>query len=294
MSGNWQNRILNFEILPPKDVWEKIADQLDEEYQPADTMLSQKLHDYEITPPSIIFDNILENLTREEPAKPKGRIFAFPSRRVAIAAAVVGLSLVSLFYFLNSPSSSTANSTADILPVIPDKQSQGLVPRGNKNHDASQAPASKFEVASLNPDGNKKPTSAGNRNSRNNGNIKHVNLNPVLATNAAGTPISVSAPPIYDGNGNIIMDETLVSAPDDNYIIVTSPNGEQTKISRKFLKMLTVMNGGTDNYYANPENFFWKLRFEEWRSKLLQQASYIPTANNFLDIMDLKEMLQEN
>jgi hypothetical protein len=110
----------------------------------------------------------------------------------------------------------------------------------------------------------------------------------------AMTSISVTAPPIYDGNGNIIMDESLVSAPDDNYIIVTSPNGEQTKISRKFLKMLTVLNGGTTNYYMNSESFQWKMRFEEWRSKLLQQASYIPTANNFLDIMDLKEMLQEN
>ena len=90
------------------------------------------------------------------------------------------------------------------------------------------------------------------------------------------------------------MDESLVTAPDENYIIVTSPNGEQTKISRKFLKMLSVMNTGPYNNLMNAENFQWKLRFEEWRSKLLQQATYIPTANNFLDIMDLKELLEEN
>ena len=123
--------------------------------------------------------------------------------------------------------------------------------------------------------------------------MKNALVNRILPATEI-SPISVTAPPIYDDNGNIIMDVNLVSAPDENYIIVTSPNGEQTKISRKFLKMLCMMNGGIDYNYMNAENYQWKMRFEEWRSKLLQQASYIPTANNFLDIVDLKELLQEN
>ena len=290
MSPNWQYRIQKFEIHPPADAWEKISDKLEEEYDPSETLLSQKLHDFEIAPPSIVFDKIVENLKEEEPVAKQGKVFSIPFKRVAVAAAAIGLMIVSVLYFLNPRSASAPTSTADILPVVPGN-SKDLVERVEPKRQTTDT-QNQNSVASILSE--RSPRSGANGTSRNSStrtNIKQVNLNPVAATNAS---ISVNAPPIYDGHGNVIMDETLVSAPDENYIIVTSPNGEQTKISRKFLKMLCVMNGGSDNYYVNPENFFWKIRFEEWRSKLLQQASYMPTANNFLDIMALKEMLQEN
>ena len=64
MSGNWQNKILHFEISPPTEVWEKIADQLDEEYKAEDIVLSQKMEDYEIAPPAFIFENVLAEVNR--------------------------------------------------------------------------------------------------------------------------------------------------------------------------------------------------------------------------------------
>ena len=278
---------------PPTEVWEKIADQLDEEFKASDISLSQKIEDYEIVPPTFILDNVLAEVSARQSSPQRAKVFALPRRRIAIAAIVMGLIALATLYLLNPDfSSKTKSSTADILPAIPGASSPSPSIE-NKNNNGGSNALSDTEVSSLSPGADRKLVQSGSNNSRNTRGAKYAMMNRILPANAI-SPISVTAPPIYDKNGNIIMDESLVSAPDENYIIVTSPNGEQTKISRKFLKMLCMMNGSIDYNYMSYENYQWKLRFEEWRSKLLQQASYIPTANNFLDIMDLKELLQEN
>lgn len=287
MPDNFQHKIFHFDIQPPRDMWQKIADQLDKEYESGDVMISKKLHDYEIIPPAFIFDNVLAGLVTDQSIISPARVFTLPLKRVAVAAITIGLVIISVVYFLSPGSRTTQNSTANIIPSTAETPS---VPPTETDKRINNEQSSSSGIASLNQSSNKKFVQS---NARNRTGGKHVSLNPVLAASAI-SPISVNAPPIYDGDGNIIMDENLVSAPDENYIVVTSPNGEQTKISRKFLKMLCVMNSGPGSSYNNIESYLWKVRFEEWRSKLLQQASYIPTANNFLDIMDLKELLQED
>jgi hypothetical protein len=58
------------------------------------------------------------------------------------------------------------------------------------------------------------------------------------------------------------------------------------------------MNAGPseDDYFGimMKEGSLWKWLFDEWRKKLLYQDSFIPTATNFLDIMEMKEILHEN
>ena len=292
MSGNWQHKISQLDIPPPPEVWNKVAKQLDEEYDSGEVHLAQKLYDFEMSPPAFLLDKVMNETGADTVPARKAKIFTLPSKRVAIAVLIVGLVAVTLFYFVQPGSSpDTQESAATILPSLPRPQPGSSTLPGRNDIDP---PNSMREVqqSALDVPDERKPASRGSNDPGDSRNVKYASLGPVSANTIS--PISVSAPPIYDGNGNIIMDEDLVSAPDENYIIVTSPNGEQTKISRKFLKMLCVMNGGTDDYYINAENFEWKIRFEEWRSKLLQQGSYIPTANNFLGIMDFKELLQEN
>jgi len=36
-----------------------------------------------------------------------------------------------------------------------------------------------------------------------------------------------------------------------------------------------------------------KTQFEEWRNRILEQPAFIPTANNFFDIFELKDLIQE-
>ncbi len=123
-------------------------------------------------------------------------------------------------------------------------------------------------------------------------NTYQSNKNIVRAVSASQR-ISIAAPPIRDASGKIIMDINVISSPHDPYIKVTSPNGNQTKISNKFLHCLSYLNGDFSSTEINYEGRQWKTRFQEWRDKLLNEAAFIPAANNFFDIFELKEMIQE-
>ncbi|HUR11334.1 MAG TPA: hypothetical protein VM012_08190, partial [Flavitalea sp.] len=117
-----------------------------------------------------------------------------------------------------------------------------------------------------------------------------------VSTVAAISPISISAPLIRDATGNVVLDKQLLKAgSDDHYIKVTSPNGQQTRISDKFLEVLHYMNTqDNDNpLFENAERRQWKLRINEWKSKLLQQAGFFPSNNNFLGIMELKDLIED-
>lgn len=302
MSANFNHKVFNFEIVPPPEIWSKVAEQLDEEFKTDEIHLSQKMHDYEINPPASVFENLLfainkdlrDDSTKDIKDESPQKVFKLPVKRLVIAAAAIGIIAVTLFYLAKPDlSSESTNPTAEVTVPSSDSITSRPSTAGNVN-DATAQP-NQENVALVNPDKrvDKKPIFSSTRITRNVRNTRYASLASLLQTNSRRS-ISVFAPPICDGDGNIIMDEDLVSAPDENYIIVTSPNGEQTKMSRKFLKVLTIMNGGSQNVFFNTESFLFRARVEEWRSKLLQQASYIPTANNFLDIVDLKEMLQEN
>jgi hypothetical protein len=69
--------------------------------------------------------------------------------------------------------------------------------------------------------------------------------------------------------------------------VVTAPNGEHVRISSKFSDAVTSLIGG-DNV-----DYFWKSRFDSWKSKLMTNPSFIPSAGNFLDIAELKDLLKE-
>jgi hypothetical protein len=109
---------------------------------------------------------------------------------------------------------------------------------------------------------------------------------------------TVEAPLIRDANGQVILDKNLITSPDDCYITITSPNGEQTRISSKFLHIISTLNDDVEpqDYFdfMMQENSLWKIRFSEWKEKFMTQASLIPTATSFTDILELKDLLMEN
>jgi hypothetical protein len=89
------------------------------------------------------------------------------------------------------------------------------------------------------------------------------------------------------------MDLSVISKPNDPYITVTSPSGLQTRISNKFLHCLSYLNGNSSSSGISYEGQEWKTRFEEWRNKLLSEGAFVPAANNFFDIFELKALIEE-
>ena len=311
MAAELRHTLLNLEVTPPTVAWDVIASRLGTEFDAEEIQLAQKIDVFEIAPPADAWENIAGSIAddpEEVEATPVIKMRKPFRRWAAAAAAIVVLSLGG-WYILDNYS-------------VPDAQAT-LVPEAKANEtpgapEQQQQPAPKDELVNTEPDRpqprRKAPIVAAAKamdvsaaSYTNNlpevkpyipaGDLPHAGLQHIHSVSTTESP-SVEAPPIRDASGNIILDKDLIFAPDNNYIIVTGPNGEQTRISSKFLPLLSSLNANTEgldyfHFFLN-ENNIWKLRFDQWRDKMLKQASFIPTATNLLDLLELKEILQEN
>jgi hypothetical protein len=312
MAADLQHTLTNLEITPPSGAWNAIAIRLDTEFDAAEIKVAEKIADLELAPPAAAWANIEAGLEEEaatETAAP-AKIIRRPFRAWAAAAAAIVVIALGGWYYLNNntavesvvtkvPEAKTPSeqktvpgaavveydSTSSAVAVYerPLPRRSGTLLAGANRVKVSQA---NFQYEPIDEPGVELPD-----------NLPHSGLQNMRAVNASYSP-NVEAPPIRDADGNIILDKDLIFASDNNYIVVTGPNGEQTRISSKFLPLLGSLNGNLETldyfqFFLN-ENNIWKLRFNEWRDRMLRQSNFIPTATNLLDIMELKEFLQEN
>ena len=311
MSAKLKHTLTNLEVTPPDGAWPAIAARLDEEYDAGEAGIANRLYDWEAIPPANTFNNILTGLQQAPQAPGQRRAIVIPFRKIAIAAAVTGLLVTGGWYFLsnttnNEPGDNLAtvdNTTAPITggnnelpdndairPTQPSPVKINRPLRGNVNR----------QIAAYYTSADITPVNAGLAYNASGNYLPHANPEYAIRTAAAERAPNVAAPPIRDSEGNIILDVALINPDNDNYIIVTAPNGEQTRISARFLQMLSSMNADIKpsdyfEYFIMGENDSgWKIRFNEWRNKLLQQVNFVPAATNFLDILELKDMLEEN
>ena len=298
MSALLQNKLQQFEVAPPPAVWDKISSQLDNEFVPGDISVSSKLSNASLAAPADMWDKINAELnsfseqaisTHESNSAERNKTIPL-YRRIAIAAIMIGLLFTAGIYFLNSneagkemvntvpkrkaPTVVIDNTPPSLATITPPafvaRRIEYKAPK-KRNNNAAVIPAQSEEYTSV-------PEEA-----------------PLydLQTVSALQPVSVSGPPLRDNKGNIILDASLISNPEDEYIVITGPNGKQTKISSKFLSCLGYMNASPSSIDTDPRVLRCKTQFEEWRKKILAQPGFIPTANNFFDIFELKDMLQE-
>lgn len=309
MSPNLQHTLSNLELAPPPEAWKAIASRLDAEFDVQDSGIAQKLSDTALTPPPGSFDAIMTKMDAVSPA-PSGkpaRVVSMAYRRVAIVAAAVVLIALSAWYFMSSGSGTTPAAVPGIAVtddnnIIPEA-SASVVPSPVTQERITQARVIRRSPRMIRQYADVPPgmiTQAVYSPYENTGTdvpaLQHAGIDDLTPVNTINRP-NVPGPLIRDANGDVIIDRNLVVSPDNNYIIVTGPNGEQTRISAKFLDMLESMNAEEvpDGYFDMifRENTLWKSRFRQWRNKLLQQSTFIPSATNFLDLLELRDMLED-
>jgi hypothetical protein len=289
MPGSFHKRLQAHEEIPPASVWNKISKRLDEEFTASDNILSAKLDDLSVAPPASAWSNIATALEGERPGK------VIPLfRRIAVAVIVAGVVALGALYFLNSnnmhvlrqqqaaikrPPADTPSAVAS----APDVQTE------THSRKIAMASAPRAKHVSYSPKSISRPPQAEELPAPEFTNEGHT---PTLEPEQTLPDITVSAPPIKDKSGNIIMDLKLVSEPNQPYITVTSPSGNQTRLSNKFLNCLSYINDNS-GVYEDPQGAQCQSKFDRWREKLLTEAAFIPTATNFLDIFELKDILQD-
>src|SRR6185295_15813975 len=117
MSERLQNKMYDYEVTPPANLWEKIAAELDESELTHE--FPSKLYELEITPPPSAWNKINASLDAEVVESPKHKK-VFPIFRYAIVAAIIGLVALGSIQLLKSKSSGKEVVLRDKKPVSKD------------------------------------------------------------------------------------------------------------------------------------------------------------------------------
>lgn len=280
MADNLQNRLSKLEVEPPHNMWSAIAKELNDEA--IGLSLSSRLQSFEINPPANNFNAILAALKEEDEIKPApvvaGKLIDFNWRKVAVAASLITLTgtLVFFLFFNNAtPGKQQRVVTSVVKPTTPDNELAVIpTPIVVAQSEPVKSPA---EIIT-------RDTYIRTASNINNRSPRRM-IASSLITHDHEDKIEVTAPPIMDQWGNPILDRSLLVGNNASYITVTSPNGEQTRISVKFLDYVSKF------YDMTNQNDEWKQRFENWKTIMLQEASFTPAPGNFMDLLELKDIL---
>jgi hypothetical protein len=302
MAGSLQQRLQQHAELPPPGAWNRIAARLDDEYSPKDAKLSQKLEQASVEPPAHIWTNIAQELAPAT-VMPRTSVVPMIVRRTAYAAAVALLLIAASVYFLWPVSRETRQTPAltEVRPAPEKKGGDTAAPEPSATilqDTTTDSPA----VASDAPE--TRTRTRVRTETRTDAAAQTVTYEPeadyiqeahVFTPQPVRSvqPISVSAPPIRDSRGNIIMDLDVIREPGQPYITVTGPNGNQTRISTKFLNCLRYINGNISFSDMDTDAVECRTKFDHWRKKLLTEAAFMPSSDNFFDIFEMKEMIED-
>lgn len=263
MSDNWQNKIFNHEETPPKGAWENIARMLDEADKKEKT-----------TTPAV---------------NKNTKIIYW---RIAAAACIIA-ALVTTVVWLNSGTINTQPTVANtIIPKISEEKISTTI----NNQPAVEIVKNSKASSKALPTNNQKTASTFNNISANiDTKIEYVKADPIESL--TGKPTLNKAEKLTNTSGEVTNDIALMNAP-NNYVSFIGPNGQEVKVSSKFSNLLGYMDGKDpeDEEYLDKiinESNFWRGKFKAWRNKMINN-SIAPTPANFMDIIELSKLLQED
>lgn len=282
MAGNLQYRLYNASIPPPGDAWSKIAEELDKD---PEQRLVTRMQEATLTPPPSAWQNILDALNEADHTKAKVVPFRRKWRNIAAAAIVTGIVLLSgLNYFMadkdSSGNSTTKTSRADGQKTNASTDKNIVPPTPVTSNDPGTQPAPVAIVNNASP----RPiaVAALGFSPR----IRYSRVKPAPADSEVNTDGAV-------GGSASLKPEAFVGPQD--YFTVTAPNGQPARISARFADAVNyvMVNAPTDNMTNALKSFSWKQRVSKWCDKLMMNAAFIPAGTNFMDIIELQELLNE-
>lgn len=277
MTEDLQYRLNNYSISPPEGAWPAIAAELDKE-SAAQDRIAQKLQAAALEPPPGVWESIAGTLHETAGAK------VIPIRRrwtrIAVAAIATGIIvLAGLSYFI-------LNGTSDQAAVIP---GTSRIPGATNNipkraDNTATDPVVVYDHATTT-------------------NFLPVRTRPRMVPNNTVRYASVQTrdlAALESALGGEIIDEPLATQPRTRippaqYLTIAAPNGQPARISAKLTDGLNYIfnNESTETMDQALRSIAWRIRFSNWSDKLLSSTGFIPTASNFMDIVELEELLKE-
>jgi len=320
----WKEKIYNHEVPPPEHLWNRVIHDLDN----GDLVVfKQKLFHTEEQPPETAWDNICRDLEHGDLVVFKQKLFdaqepvpynawgniqqmlhepkIVPLRkkngllfRALAAAAFIGVMFVAvnqLIFKEDVPE----NVTSEKNTSLPQKEEQKSV--------ATESPAGQPE----NNPGTPRYTIASNqvigKGSNKTTESDHLYAYEPFSRNPS--PISIENKSFTDRmdmtgglsrkirnlKGEVREDVSLLDLP-NSYFMMTGPNGQSMRVSSKFRNTIQYLNAEGKEELLDVilrESQYWKSIFKDWKTKV-GNSSFVPTADNFMDIAELMELIQES
>lgn len=285
MSEQLKHKMQQYEATPPPGCWDAIASRLHDASGHASAAV---LYNMEIPPPPAAWNNIAAALDGATalPKAPAGSAYRYLYRAAAVAALlIIGIGS----WWLTSRPSAPVQAVKPAPAAGPARQAASVAIQSNTPANADD---NDTEDASGSLNGYRTPTRRPLPvNART---LKYTSVNILPSYREYPITVAHASPP---ANDDAIMTRNMNTLlMDDNYLIISGPNGETTRASLKMADALRYLYGSHDTDETtdktNNENSHWKKRLQEWRNKILS-SHFIPASTNFLDIIDLKDLIDE-
>ena len=281
MSERLQHKMISYAVTPPATAWDTIATRLndDEKYE----TLSARVLQWETFPPPQICSEVLNALDKQPNNRSVSRTrrWAYRSAAAAVAACVL-LVAWTVFY-------------RDAVTVLVTKVTAPVIQPAGKNNISITAPDSTVTANQAAVSANTRLAVLKRGQSFTGASLNENVLPYALVSNPETLhPVAmISAPPVTVRKEDLLMITGL--PPNGNYLMVEGADGKLTRISAKFSNLIGLLTD-SDEPETGPDKIqntsSWKERFREWRNKI-RESSYIPASANFLDIMELKDLILE-
>ena len=283
MGDNWSDKIKNTEVNPPDNTWNRIAASLDDSLNGFKFPVA--LYNQEVNPPEAVWNNIESALDKQiAPDLPLKKIFSISVfLKYAVAACFIGvLTYAGIKFFTsgsikadtavvdrdNKKSTDSAKSTG--LPAIITKQPA----QTETDTDEQALEQSKHTYAKLDMPSNHFSSKI----------KRSLYKSPVqLSSLYAASPV-VNIPELQYSHRAAVNDSPASEA--DRYMMYKNSDGQFIRISKKLSTLYCCVSGEEQDNNCTDQ-------LKKWREKLAA-SSFIPSPDNFMDILDLVNSLEDN
>jgi hypothetical protein len=262
-----QNKLTNYEVVPPANVWDKVAAALDQ--SELDKEFPSKLYNAAITPPAMAWENIQEALGSQ---KEEARVVPLLKRkpafiRYAVAAIFIAVAAFGVVRLTSGGSSDTGiaevNGT-DTVNKAPSTTGENIAP---SEQEPSPTPDKRDMLIAQAEPASKKETRKSN--------VPRI-ASALYTYNDSENDQYVN--PLYDytePTPNIV----------DRYIMLMTPEGNIIRMSKKLGNLVCCVSG-------EEQDDDCKTQLKKWQEKLATSPADA-SSGNFLDILTLVNSLEQ-
>ena len=286
MKSSWIDRIKQIESLPPEKGWDQIAASLDESFN--GHQFPGKLYNFETAPPANAWNKIQKSLSEQTaPVIPLKRDNIRPLFiRYAMAACLIGLiSFAAIKFF------SFNKIKADVAVTKP-----VLTPQNNLPADSNSESNKSSVRAEVEKDGDSHALEESKHTyarldmpSRSLLNKISVRLysSPVQLSSSLSAEMGLEKNPEIQYSHRAAVNDFPGDKKDaTRYLMFKDSEGRFIKISKKLTNLFCCVSGEEQDDNCNDQ-------LKKWRAKIAS-SSFIPSPDNFMDILDLVSSLQDS